>query len=830
MTDVIGRGILEISADASSLQADMARAEAIVDRFEQSATGSARNVGQAFVDSGKKTTAATTELDATTKRFIASLERESLQAGRTRAEYLSLRAAKLGVADQATPFIARIKEAERSMELMGVSSRQTAAAMRQLPAQISDVVISLQGGQRPLSVLLQQGSQIRDSFGGIGNAFRGLASVFTPLRLAMLGTAGAVTAVITAYMQAEKESQRFQQTLILTGNAAGTTVDRLQEMSGRISDDIGTYGEAAEALALLADSGVIASSGFEDLGRAAVTANNAIGKSIEETVKEFEQLSRKPTETISKLNDRYRFLTKATYDQIAALEREGKTTEAARVATSAYAETLESRSKQVLDNLGYIEKAWRSVTSATKAAGDAVLSIGRETPISKSIDQTVADIQRLEQQLQRLRSGSGVVSVEGRAVTTGGSRAAAFDAANIAATQAEIKAAEARLTALRESQRLADRAAQRQAEQVRASERAIEQSKALAEFQERYATAAEKADKAVSEWRRRLGDAFTPEMEQMVRAQFAPKTKRDRFSDPTYTEQIQQRVGSLIEDSDVIRAQVYLDTMNALDDLFFDGAISVELYDSAMKKLTGSTSSADEQVSKFIQEQERLAELISATASAELERQRQDMQLLAKAYEEGRISVEQFNEAVYARLGIDATKPLKEMDSFAKTAAQNIQGHLGDGLYEAMNGNFDNIGDSFTQMINRRVAEALAADLARKMFGGLVQGGSGEGWFGTALSWFGGAMGLSPRAIGGPVSAGRAYEVAENGPELLSMQGRQILLMGNQHGVVHPLQGGSQRSLVVNNNFTVNGPTDRRSQTQIAAAAAQGLQRGQRNL
>lgn len=40
----------------------------------------------------------------------------------------------------------------------GMSAKQTAAAMRMLPAQFSDVVISLQAGQSPLTVLLQQGS------------------------------------------------------------------------------------------------------------------------------------------------------------------------------------------------------------------------------------------------------------------------------------------------------------------------------------------------------------------------------------------------------------------------------------------------------------------------------------------------------------------------------------------------------------------------------------------------------------------------------------------------------------------------------------------------
>lgn len=53
----------------------------------------------------------------------------------------------------------------------GVSAKQTAAAFGQLPAQLSDIAVQLAGGQNPLLILLQQGSQIKDQFGGIGATF-----------------------------------------------------------------------------------------------------------------------------------------------------------------------------------------------------------------------------------------------------------------------------------------------------------------------------------------------------------------------------------------------------------------------------------------------------------------------------------------------------------------------------------------------------------------------------------------------------------------------------------------------------------------------------------
>ncbi|RYF82067.1 MAG: hypothetical protein EOO29_08365 [Comamonadaceae bacterium] len=101
-----------------------------------------------------------------------------------------------------------------------------------------------------------------------------------------------------------------------------------------------------------------------------------------------------------------------------------------------------------------------------------------------------------------------------------------------------------------------------------------------------------------------------------------------------------------------------------------------------------------------------------------------------------------------------AEKALKNLndstDEFSKRAAGNIQDQLGDGLYNVLTGNFDNIGKAWGQMLARMVAEAAAAKLSRSMFGDLVQGGSGSGWFGSALKAFGGALGLA----GGGAAAG----------------------------------------------------------------------------
>ncbi|EOM5154384.1 phage tail length tape measure family protein, partial [Shigella sonnei] len=49
----------------------------------------------------------------------------------------------------------------------GISVGQYKAAMRMLPAQFTDVATQLAGGQNPWLILLQQGGQVKDSFGGM---------------------------------------------------------------------------------------------------------------------------------------------------------------------------------------------------------------------------------------------------------------------------------------------------------------------------------------------------------------------------------------------------------------------------------------------------------------------------------------------------------------------------------------------------------------------------------------------------------------------------------------------------------------------------------------
>lgn len=58
-----------------------------------------------------------------------------------------------------------------------------------------------------------------------------------------------------------------------------------------------------------------------------------------------------------------------------------------------------------------------------------------------------------------------------------------------------------------------------------------------------------------------------------------------------------------------------------------------------------------------------------------------------------------------------------DMTEFSKQAARNIQDNFAENLFDLMQGEFDNLGSRFKAMLDRMVADALAARLAEAVFG-----------------------------------------------------------------------------------------------------------------
>lgn len=284
-----------------------------------------------------------------------------------------------------------------SLNRTGNTAKQTAAALRGVPAQFTDIAVSLQGGQAPLTVFLQQGGQLKDMFGGAGPAAKALGGYILGLVNPFTVAAAAVGVLGLAYYQGSKEQDAFRLSLVSTGNASGTTTGALAEMAKRIGDTVGTTGQAASALAQLAASGKIASSSFEQIAIAAISWEKATGQAVSTTVAEFNRLADDPVKAIVELNDKYNFLTASVYEQVRAAQEQGDKQAAAAIAEEAYAKALTERSVTIKQNLGTLERAWNDLAGAAKSGWDAILDIGRES-------NKGPDLNAIQQKINYLKS------------------------------------------------------------------------------------------------------------------------------------------------------------------------------------------------------------------------------------------------------------------------------------------------------------------------------------------------------------------------------------------------------------------------------------------
>lgn len=286
----------------------------------------------------------------------------------------------------------QIEDSRKRITDLGATTGKTAKeinfALRGLPAQFTDIFVSLQGGQAPLTVFLQQGGQLKDMFGGIGPAFRAMGgyilSIINPLTLG----AAALGTLALAYYKGSEEADAFAKALALSGNQAGTSVEHLITLSSAMGDTVTTTGKAAEVLAQVAGNGKIAETSFRTVAEAAIAWEKATGTAIEDTVKAFASLRGDPLKAVEELDKQYNFLTTSTYAQIAALQEQGDVAGATALAEKELSGAFKDRAQEIQDNLGLIESAWNSVASAAKAGWDAVLDVGRKTSPQEALQST----------------------------------------------------------------------------------------------------------------------------------------------------------------------------------------------------------------------------------------------------------------------------------------------------------------------------------------------------------------------------------------------------------------------------------------------------------
>lgn len=487
----------------------------------------------------------------------------------------------------------------KKLDDFGKSSAQTAAAMRMIPAQMTDIVTGLATGQQPLTVLLQQGGQLKDMFGGIGPAAKALggyvAGIVNPFTVA----AAAVAALGYAYYKGSAEAGAFRQALVMSGNIAGTSADQMATMAQSMRDVGMTTGKAAEIMTQFAATGQVAASDLKQFTATAAAMEKLVGVPVEQTVKAFAELGKAPVEASRKLNDESHYLTAAVYEQIKALEDEGQTLQAGQLAQRAYADAMKARTDSIKENLGSLERAWGSVGDWARRAWDKMLDIGRPD----SLEEKLA---KAEQRLRQM-SGPG--------------RGFGIDARDVAAGRAEVDS-------LQELIRLRDRSALQQRERQTANDAAIKALDAVGKLQDKGLSKQEQLNKALKEYRANLDRirAVNPNSEALSAANVAAGENALR-------EKFKEKAKDGTYDSLIARVQDFTAAQKA------ELAAGKEL--TAGEKLAVDVKAELERAGSRVTAQQKQRILTDLQAALAVERQTTAQRDAAKAAEDYRKALEQ---------------------------------------------------------------------------------------------------------------------------------------------------------------------------------------------
>ncbi|MEE4668269.1 phage tail tape measure protein [Pseudomonas alliivorans] len=660
----------------------------------------------------------------------------------------------------------KLGDFSETLKKTGNTSAQTEQALRQLPGQFSDIFTSLIGGQNPLLVFIQQGMQIKDSFGGIGptidvlggkiksilgigggigsigdalqavgsggkaaaegaeaagagigslaegantaaDAGKNAKEAADALRAAggglsvgmgavLAGAAAAAAALVAlgvAYKQGSSEATAYTTALIMTGNTAGTTAGQLSDMARAVSSANGTVNEASQTLALLAGSTRISASSFQMIATAAANMDDATGKSTAETVKNFERLAKEPLKASLEFTEQLNYLTAATYSQIAALERQGQTQAAAELAFQAYAEASNSRTAQVMANLGSLEKAWKDVTDTAKNAWDAMRDVGR----TQSLDEQITNTKKI---LEDRKTGWLSDMFEGSESTR-----VLQDRLKLLEKARDVQADEAKKTG----------------EQQSAQRAAVLAATKVDELEKSSRTNAEKRSEALMAYERNLDairkvnptdDRLKPENVSKIKSNIA-----DQFKDPAkpasaldmtafntaqnqlksingYYDSIQRELEAS-QKAGLISAESYASQRAAIiDQQKGDITSAYQSEIAALEALKGKASTSAEQ---RIQLDQKMAD--ARTSMAEAQRKAESEQEILATAEKGRLEKQRLAVAAYTGALEQQVKTLREQGQ--RSASSLGMGDRQRGLFDQQNAVDDRINQQRAQLADQ---------------------------------------------------------------------------------------------------------------------------------
>lgn len=308
-------------------------------------------------------------------RFLRSLKSQLTAQKLTTSELLRVKAAELGVSDAADIYIRKMEKAGKAAHGLGLKS---AGARQEISVLISELARGNFGALKGSGITLANRAGWIDqllSLRGLGIA--GLVG----------GVTGSLYLLAKAWYQGAQEGEEFNKQLILTGDYAGKSRDQLMQLARSMSGNGFNQHTAAGALAKVVGSGAFQGDELQKVTRTALLMEKAVGQSVDETVKQFQRLKDDPVNAANELDKAIHFLTAEQKENIRVLSEQGRETEASTIAVNAFAEAMGERMPKVVENLGYLERAWRGVKDAASDAISEMMDIGRDRTLEQRISE-----------------------------------------------------------------------------------------------------------------------------------------------------------------------------------------------------------------------------------------------------------------------------------------------------------------------------------------------------------------------------------------------------------------------------------------------------------
>lgn len=629
------------------------------------------------------------------------------------------------------------------------------------------------------------------------NEATNLLPVPAAARTALLGLGGAFGIVATAalvagaaYKQGLSEATEYRRAIVLTGNAAGVTAGQLADMARGVRESgAGTQGEAAALLAQLTASGQVARDHLLQVTQQALQLQQVGGVAVDTTIRNFVRLGEAPVKASVDLNKSTNFLTVSLYEQIRALEKQGRTSEAAALAQQALLDATKPRIDELTKHVGWVERGWLGVLSAVKSVKDAMLDLGREQTLQQQLDVVG---QALALPVQR---GRDPLQAEQRR-----------------------EALRQRQAELQEMQRLERRSADLQATQAAATRDAIAAREKEREKKPR--PTRDPADRLDDSIQRRLALAQA----ELEAGDQLTQADRFRIELLRQIDEVQGKIGA--KRAGELRTQVESTTqqMRSVEAQREEAKAREALQKQFAAERAAATNAAYAERETIEQRNAALAEETMAIglSSEALQARRQALVDAAiadreahlaridglPAYAEEAAVLRQQISLLQQRKGLQQEKFVaenrqKEKDENAKRQ-EDLANSISDGIMEGFRD-----GRSFAEIFRRELQAQFANTVLRPavkfVVDGALAGGSGllgdllkgvglfagskamdTGYYGSPMGIVGGVDGL---AGGGRAERGRMYEVNEEGPEVITVGRRSYLMMGAQDGNVTPNGG-----------------------------------------